>query len=486
MGEPMSGQPEPKLFISYSWSSPDHEAWVVSFAEELVSQGIQVILDKWDLQPGHDANAFMESMVTDPTVTKVILVCDQQYMQKSNSRSGGAGTEAQIITPELYAKKAQDKIVAIIRERDNEGRPYLPVYYGSRIYIDLTNPSTYGAEFDRLVRWAWDQPLHVRPEKGVKPSFLTNPSMPTKIVTAVAFRRAFDGVRNSSSNAPALVAEYFSTLAKGLEAFRINIESEDRTKLDDFIVASIDEFLPYRNEAIEMYSAIAQYSCTNDMMLVVHRFFELLLPYTDRPEHLHSWNDAEFDNFRFIVHELFLYSLGIFLRFEKFDAFSYMVDNEYFWENPSDRNAKMHAYLRFRQHLESLSYRSDRLKLGRASVRADMLRERNKGTGIDFKFVMAADFILYLRSRNSDIWHMWSPETLVHVGRFGGAFELFARAKSTRYFDRIKGLLQVSSKEEFGRAIAKIRSEPDRIPRWGFEKVNIDQLTGFETLATTP
>ena len=109
----MSNPPEPKLFVSYSWSSPDHEAWVLKLAEELTSQGIHVILDKWDLQPGHDANAFMEGMVTDPTVTKVILVCDQKYAQKSNNRSGGAGTEAQIITPELYAKKAQDKFVAV-------------------------------------------------------------------------------------------------------------------------------------------------------------------------------------------------------------------------------------------------------------------------------------------------------------------------------------------------------------------------------------
>jgi hypothetical protein len=109
----MNSKPEPKLFISYSWSNPDHESWVVSFAEELLSQGIEVILDKWALQPGHDAYAFMESMVTDPTVNKVVLVCDQKYAQKSNDRAGGAGAEAQIITPELYAKKAQDKFVAV-------------------------------------------------------------------------------------------------------------------------------------------------------------------------------------------------------------------------------------------------------------------------------------------------------------------------------------------------------------------------------------
>ena len=49
----------PKLFISYSWSSPDHEQWVVKLATELRESGIDVILDKWDLKEGHDAHAFM-------------------------------------------------------------------------------------------------------------------------------------------------------------------------------------------------------------------------------------------------------------------------------------------------------------------------------------------------------------------------------------------------------------------------------------------
>jgi len=481
----MTKQPEPTLFISYSWSSPDHEAWVVEFAEELVSQAIHVKLDKWDLQPGHDANAFMEGMVTDPAVTKVVLVCDRKYVQKSDARLGGAGTEAQIITPRLYAKKAQDKFVAVIRERDPEGKPFLPAYYGSRIYIDLTNPSTYSTEFDRLVRWAWDQPLYVRPEMGKKPSLLTA-SRPSKIATGVAFRRAFDSIRSSAPTAVAATSEYFSIVASGLDAFRVRRDAESGKEIDDVIVNSIDEFLPYRNEIIEIVSAIAQYCCTEDMLRVVHRFLEQLLPYTERPAQLHSWNEAEFDNFRFIAHEVFLYVLAVFLRFEKFDAFSYVVANEFFWESPDNPKDNMHSFLKFRTPTRSLGYRNDRLKLGKLSLRAAILNKRNEGTGLDFRFVMTADLILYFRSRTSDIWHMWWPETLLYAGRYGGAFELFARAKSVRHFDRIKSMLGVASKKELDTAIQKILNEPDRIPKWQFESFDIKRLMGVELLATIP
>lgn len=61
----MSDESAPKLFISYSWSSPEHEAWVLNLAEELRSNGVDVVFDKWDLKEGHDAIAFMEQMVTD-------------------------------------------------------------------------------------------------------------------------------------------------------------------------------------------------------------------------------------------------------------------------------------------------------------------------------------------------------------------------------------------------------------------------------------
>ena len=66
LGDILMPEENPKLFISYSWTSPDHEQWVLNLATELRESGIDVILDKWDLKEGHDANAFMERMVTGP------------------------------------------------------------------------------------------------------------------------------------------------------------------------------------------------------------------------------------------------------------------------------------------------------------------------------------------------------------------------------------------------------------------------------------
>jgi hypothetical protein len=64
---------------------PDHERWVIDLATQLRENGVDVILDKWDLREGQDAVAFMERMVTDPEVKKVVMVFDRRYAERPTS-----------------------------------------------------------------------------------------------------------------------------------------------------------------------------------------------------------------------------------------------------------------------------------------------------------------------------------------------------------------------------------------------------------------
>ena len=147
----------PRLFISYSWSSPEHEQWVLKLSTELRENGVDVILDKWDLKEGQDADVFMEKMVADETVKKVAMICDKVYAEKANSRKGGVGTEAQIISRKIYEETDQNKFVAVVVEKDDDGKAYVPVYYQSRIYIDLSDNNLYDKNFDQLLRWVYDK-----------------------------------------------------------------------------------------------------------------------------------------------------------------------------------------------------------------------------------------------------------------------------------------------------------------------------------------
>ncbi|TEA60219.1 TIR domain-containing protein, partial [Pseudomonas sp. CH235] len=202
----ISSDRPPRLFISYSWSTPDHQQWVMTLATELRESGVDVILDKWDLREGHDSIGFMESMVTDESVTKVIIVSDKAYATKADGRAGGVGTESQIISAKVYESSKQEKFVAVVPEKE-DGKAWLPTFYGKRIYIDLSEAENYSKNFEQVLRWNYDQPLHLKPEIGTRPAFLTESST-VSLGTSATHRRALDAVKNGKSFAAGAVDEY--------------------------------------------------------------------------------------------------------------------------------------------------------------------------------------------------------------------------------------------------------------------------------------
>src|ERR1043166_5605294 len=107
---------QPKAFISYSWSSPGHRELVRTWADRLLADGIEIIIDQYDLKEGHDKFAFMEKMVTDPSVSHVLVISDKKYAEKADARQAGVGTESQIISQEVYAKVEQSKFIPIVVE----------------------------------------------------------------------------------------------------------------------------------------------------------------------------------------------------------------------------------------------------------------------------------------------------------------------------------------------------------------------------------
>jgi hypothetical protein len=473
----------PKLFISYSWSNPTHEQWVIELANELTESGIHVILDKWDLKEGHDSVAFMEKMVTDPEISKVAIVCDEVYASKADGRSGGVGTETQIISREVYENQEQGKFVAIIPEKDDQGKAFLPTYYKSRIYIDLSEPDNYADNFEKLLRWIYDKPLYTRPEVGKRPSFLEE-SEGISLGTTATHKRALSAIKENKPFLSGALDEYLTTFVSNLEKFRI---TDKDGKFDDQVIDSIEKAIPYRNEAISLFVALAQYAPTEENISKLHRFFEALIPYMNKPENVNSWSEWDFDNFKFIAHELFLYLVAILIKHEKFSEVNLLLNQEYYVPGQSDYGKDvMVGYDAFRAQLKSLEHRNTRLKLNRLSLHADLLEQRSKHSGIEFRHLMQADFILFMRAevQQSDFYSRWFPDTLVYIGRFHSALEVFARFSSKSYFEKSKCLLGIDKPSDLNELMEAYKTDRNRLPRWQFDSFSPSVLLGYEQLAT--
>ena len=473
----------PKLFISYSWSNPIHEQRVLEIATELRQSGVDVILDKWDLKEGHDSVKFMEKMVNDPDIKKVVMVVDEVYAAKANERAGGVGTETQIISKEVYDNQEQDKFVAVIAEKDPSGKPYLPAYYKSRIYIDLSEPDSYAENFEILLRWIYNKPLHKRPELGTRPSFLED-SEGISLGTTAALKRAVAAVKDNRPFSSGAIDEYFSIFSENLEKFRI---SDVEGAFDDAVIDNIEKFIPYRNEAVSLFITIAQYGPEEENIAKLHRFFESLIPYLRRPPEItqHTdWNDWSFDNFKFIVHELFLFAMSVLIKYERFEQANYLLQNQYYIDSdPYHGQAAMVQFPVFREFMPSLEKRNQRLELQRLSLRSDLLKERSQSSGIDFRYIMQGDFVLFMRSEIEQVDFRWFPDTLLYACRYPKTFEIFARSVSRNYFEKVKCLLNVRKLGDL-RELVEAYKIDRRPPNWGHESLNPAVLLGYERLAT--
>jgi len=250
-------------------------------------------------------------------------------------------------------------------------------------------------------------------------------------------------LRNGQPQARAAVEEYFDALAEGLEQFRLDGSASAKPDYDDAVVKSIDDFLPYRNEYVSLLHLIARYVTEADIPDLIRPLLEKVLVYTSRPPELMQYRECDFDNFRFIAHELFLYTVAILLKAGKFRAASSLMYGPFYI--PSQANIGLPTLFDgsdFWKDIASLQQRNRRLDFKRRSLQADLLKERATIPSVTFNDLVQADFVLYLHMRLAG--NSWFPVTTVLESFVRAPFEIFARAQSAAYFERISELLPVS------------------------------------------
>lgn len=157
--------PAPKVFVSYSHDSDQHKDWVLSLATRLVANGVDVLLDQWDLTLGSDLPRFMEQGLS--SAQRVLAVCTEPYVEKANAGRGGVGYEKMILTAQLLQDITSDRIVPVVR--NNCFMPPVPTFLSSRVYIDFRDDLTFEAKYAELIRDIHGEQIKPRPPLGKNP-----------------------------------------------------------------------------------------------------------------------------------------------------------------------------------------------------------------------------------------------------------------------------------------------------------------------------
>ena len=107
-----------KAFISYKWEDTAHNQWVQQFATDLRSNGIEAILDQWEVRLGDSFTDYMTSKIRDADVVLFIMTTRSVTAVEAPLGEGGAVKfELQMATARRTAGENM-RLIGIYREGD--------------------------------------------------------------------------------------------------------------------------------------------------------------------------------------------------------------------------------------------------------------------------------------------------------------------------------------------------------------------------------
>lgn len=155
----------PLVFISYSWDSPEHRAWVTQLAMSLRQKGVEVVLDQWHTRFGEDLPHFMARSVRE--CDRVLMICTEAYVEKAQQRQGGVGYEQMLVTAQMMREVGTRKFIPIVRQSTYPRR--VPDELAGRKYVDLSDGPEEQHNFEQLVRELHEMEIPL-PPLGQRPS----------------------------------------------------------------------------------------------------------------------------------------------------------------------------------------------------------------------------------------------------------------------------------------------------------------------------
>lgn len=418
----------PRVFISYSWTSAEHQQFVEDLAITLRSKGVDAILDIWDLQPGNDKFSFMESMVVDPTVGRVLVISDKGYQRKANERLGGVGTESQIISTEVYGKVRQSKFIPIVREYGDDGEPCLPVFMKGLLYIDMSSEEKYGDALDQLLRNIYEVPRHQKPQLGARPTFDDPAAAPRHVIPP----QAAPLLIATEPLGKAAEAQFLRRLLSDLDAAYVQPHEE----VDEEIYQAIVRTKPLRDQFSNYVEAVALSSNDDPVSLApVLRLLSDIGVKFGPPVISGGFLDEWADFYRFFAYEAVLVQTAALLRNHRWKSLNRLVSAKYLIRELHHPEEALPLWA-FDQHIRTLdTLRNQRLNLNRISITVDLLRERSSEGSTTFAELMQADVFLTLASfvqfstnsadKGYNLW--WAPRTNIFAGH-GNRHRLFLMA----------------------------------------------------------
>ena len=440
----------PKVFISYSWSSPGHQARIRQWAEQLVNDGVDVVLDVWALKEGDDKYAFMERMITDEFVTHVLVFSDSAYAAKADAREAGVGTESQIISREVYSRAQQSKFLPVVCEFDDSAEPFLPTFLKSRIWIDFSSPEAANDNWEQLIRVLYGKPAYEKPTLGQTPTYVTTDVSVPANPAGVKFAALRQAIVQEKRGLKTYRQDFLDACCSYADTLRIRTRP-DVASMGQRVLEDCGKLKLVRDQIVDWVLMESAANSSDEFGEALISLLERLLELKSRPPEVTSWNDTWFEAHRVFAYETFLYVVAALLKTDSFDSLHLIFTNHYLLpETEASGMGRFETFQAFYGYSETLQILASEGRRLHAPA-AELIKRQADRTDLPFAVVMQAELLVLMMVFITES-RRWYPQTL-HYSSHSGSFPFFVRAARHRDFMKLAKITGVGSGNELRAAV---------------------------------
>ena len=283
-----------------------------------------------------------------------------------------------------------------------------------------------------------------------------------------------------------MVKEFLEEYFQSLKEFQIDFTKIEPDGFGKIIVENINLYSDLKNTFVKFFEFILKKEWKFNLDILIE-FLESICCLTEPlDKNRGSWNQYEFDNFRFIIQELFLYIISLGLKHSNYKLVADLLYNHFF---PKIRgnNHQPERYDFFYKPINIFhDYYCSVYSQKYFSAQAEFMFRRLDDT-ITIKFFVLADLICNYIAM-IDKLH-WFPLTYVYY--MENDFEIFYKLISRKHFEKVKCIFRVNTIEELKNLLIELMDNRKDLYSYGyssarnnvmpiFKQINIDDIGKLE------
>lgn len=433
-----------------------------------MNDGIDVVLDIWDLREGDDKYAFMEKMVTDESVTHVLVFSDSEYTEKANARKAGVGTESQIISSEVYSKVQQSKFLPIACEFDESGEPFLPAFLKSRIWINFSSHEAANDNWEQLVRVLYGKPAYEKPTLGKAPTYVTTNVTTPANPAGLKFATLRQAIIQDRRGLKTYRQDFLDACCIYADTLRIR-SRPDVTNIGQRVLEDCGKLKLVRDQIVDWVLLESGNNPSDEFGEALISLLERLLELKSRPPEIDSWSETWFEAHGVFVYETFLYIVAALLKTESYSTLQLILTSHYLLPETKTSGTNQFdtfdAFYGYSETLQILAQEGRKLY----APAAELIKRQSDRTDLPFSDVMQAELLILMMAFITENCR-WYPQTLHYLSR-SGAFPFFTKAARHRDFQKLAKITGISNGDSLRTAV-----------KAGHKRLGVDRWNNFWTI----